>query len=149
MSDDAQAFVTAYLTKARAIIAEHGHLVQYVGPDGPGSPGYAYTVGLHTAHGFELAMSGLDPQTGRGLLNDLASRAHVLLPHEGLLIDQIVAGGYRLRLTRTVRPREFSVLWAIGAPPSTIVWQAQWPDNAHRFPGDPKYSVSPGTQVLL
>ena len=65
-----RAALDAYQARLKALIAEHGYIVQGVLSDPP----FSYTVGLHqTHHRPELVMVGLDPATMHSVLNDVAS----------------------------------------------------------------------------
>jgi len=64
-----------YLRNIEAVIAAHGHAVQYVGDSQQGGPAaFAYTVGLHTrpGHDYELAATKLGSFVSRDLLNAVA-----------------------------------------------------------------------------
>lgn len=55
-------------------VAKRGYAVPCIGPDpDAGQPPYAYTVGLHVTHGYELALSGL-PDVASDVLGAFSPR---------------------------------------------------------------------------
>lgn len=129
-----------YLHRVADTIDKHGYAVQFVtGDPDTGARPFAYTVGLHISpgHRYEIAVSGLDMQTSRNLLNALAVLAsRGLTPANGLEISHDLPWeGMVLRLRGASRPRRLGVIHALyGQTP--YVWQALWPDRHSRFPGD-------------
>ncbi|MFJ6901543.1 DUF4262 domain-containing protein [Streptomyces hokutonensis] len=143
----------AYLRYVAAVIAGHGHAVQYVGGDPTmGVPPFAYTVGLHTRPGraYELAFAGGGPDLSTTVLNSLAIALadRGVEPADGLEIGGLLQGGLGLRLRMVSRPEDLGVIHAIyGTTPP--VWQALWPDRNGRFPGDAHYGPPATAQPLL
>jgi hypothetical protein len=114
------------------------HTVHHVhDPDG-GLPPCTYSEGLATRPGraFELATTGLGcwlalhviEKTGEQLTDDF------LDPAEGLELDRVLNGGYRVRLRRVGDPAFLSL------PADTVVWQVLTPDKLGGFPGDLGYA---------
>lgn len=107
----------------RAIIAEDGDAVQCVGGNvAAGQRPFAYTVGLDIASdgGYELALSGLDPETATSVLHSLAAALaeRRLKPAEGIEVNDALSHGYALRLRSVSRPEEFGIINALyGATP--------------------------------
>jgi hypothetical protein len=82
----------------RAIIAEDGDAVQCVGGNvAAGQRPFAYTVGLDIAFdgGYELALSGLDPETATSVLHSLAAALaeRRLKPAEGIEVNDVLSHG--------------------------------------------------------
>lgn len=132
----AGAWRTGYLDQVRAVIAEHGWLVQSVFPEA-GDPGplFAYTVGLTACGRAELLVAGLEPGTAQALLNDAAGRAEPFT-HGQQLTDWIV--GYTAVV---VEGPHAEPLWpgtarALYGASAVRLQQLVWPDPAGRFPWD-------------
>ncbi|GAA3838467.1 hypothetical protein GCM10022403_083700 [Streptomyces coacervatus] len=142
-----------YLRAIKAIIANYGHAVQYVGGDPEtGARPFAYTIGLHRSGGrdYELAVSGLGPAASAGVLDLLAEALseNDTPPSAGLQVRNLLELGLDLRLRLVSHPEELGVIRLVyGAAPT--VWQALWPDLANRFPGDPAYDLADELQELL
>ena len=135
--------IDEYLARCLEIIAEHGHMVQYVGGDADGTPSFAYTVGLSAsdAHGYELALSGLDGDTARNVLNAAADVLRDATPSEGLLLERVLVG-YVVRLRRAGRDvTKFGVVRRLYGNIDTV-WQVEYPDPDGLFPGDDGYSLT-------
>jgi hypothetical protein len=134
-----------YLKQCLATIAEHGHMVQFVGGSAD-VPASAYTVGLTAseAHGFELALSGLDPDTARNVLNSAADALCGTKPSEGLLVERVLVG-YVVRLRRVDRQAagrvtEFGTVRRLYGDVGDV-WQVEYPDSKGRFLGEPGYDL--------
>jgi len=76
-----KADLDAYIRRARGLIAEHGWVVQYIGPGLPGSgarrndPPYAYSVGLSKAFNHpEIYLVGLPYETSVSVINEAGKR---------------------------------------------------------------------------
>jgi hypothetical protein len=135
-----------YLAQCLEKIAEHGHMVQFVGGDGDG-PAFAYTVGLTAsdAHGFELALSGLDADTARNVLNCAADALRDTKPSGGLLMERVLIG-YVVRLHQIDRQAEdrvtgFGTVRRLYGAVGTV-WQVEYPDHKGRFPGQHGYGLT-------
>lgn len=127
-----------YAKACREKIAAHGHIVQGV-EGGMDTPPLCYTVGLgaRDEFGYELAISGLPPETGALVLNHAVNelRARELSPRPGLDLIGVIAGYVGvLRSAHTVG--RFGVIRLVTGR-SCPVWQVVWPDADHRFPGEP------------
>ncbi|MFF7987756.1 DUF4262 domain-containing protein [Streptomyces sp. NPDC007901] len=135
------------------IIAEHGYAVQHVhGDPATGARPFAYSIGLHTRpdRGYELAVSGLNAEMSHGLLNVLATvlADGGFAPRDGLEVGGVLQDGLALQLRPVSRPEELGIIHATyGITPP--VWQAVWPDQHGRFPGDAHCRLPKGTQTLL
>jgi hypothetical protein len=136
-----------YLLRMAQAIHTYGFAVQHVTADPhTGQAPFAYTVGLHTVsdRGYELAVSGLDPQASLAFLNALATRLRDRNtdPADGQRISGVVASGLvELRLAR--HPENLRIIDALyGFTPT--VWQALWPDqNSARSQDDSPDAAQP------
>jgi hypothetical protein len=135
-----------YLTQCLDTIAAHGHMVQFVGGSDD-VPAFAYTVGLTAsdAHGYELALSGLDPDTARNVLNSAADALRDTKPSDGLLMERVLVG-YVVRLRRVDREdagrvTEFGTVRRLYGSVGDV-WQVEYPDPAGLFPGQDGYSLT-------
>lgn len=144
-------WLSDYLAQCQEIIAKYGHMVQYVGGDQREQTlPLAYTVGLSTSegHGFELALTGLDPDTARNVLNCAADALRDTKPEEGLLVERVIIGGVvRLRKT-TGGLEDFVTLRKLNNNPGDV-WQVEYPDDEGNFPGDPGYGLPAELQQQL
>lgn len=136
-------WIDEYLARSLEIIAEHGHMVCYVGDNPP----FAYTVGLTASkdHGYELALSGLGYDTARNVLNAAADALRDTKPSEGLLMERVLVG-YVVRLRRVDlqaenRATEFGTVRRVYGDVGTV-WQVEYPDPKGRFPGQDGYSLT-------
>ncbi|MFJ3779803.1 DUF4262 domain-containing protein [Streptomyces sp. NPDC090075] len=142
-----------YLNRVTGIIAKHGYAVQYVHSDpATGARPFAYTIGMHRRPncGYELAVSGLPAETSHGLLNVLAATLTNggLDPADGLEILGVLQDGLALQLRPVGCTEDLGVIHAVyGNAP--LVWQAIWPDQHGRFPGDARCRLPEGAQPLL
>lgn len=147
------ASLSAYEQGLWSTMKRHGHAVMGVFESDEGEPPYAYTVGLSLKdeHGYELVVSGLSQDTMGAILNDLARYLKSLYtstgtrPTEGMLVDRILARGYRVRLHAADPDGPFDFaerLTQTRAP----MWQVVWPDKEHRFPGEPGYALGDAQQ---
>jgi len=140
------------IANIRARIEECGCSVIAVGAEpGLGIPQFAYTVGVFHRWGYEFAMSGCGIAAMHNVLNELARRAMdgKLTPRDGQLVEGALGDGYLLRL-KEVHPSWQEFGWmaptlCILAQPT--VWQAQFPDRAGRFPGEPGYDLTALAQL--
>jgi len=133
--------LAAYLDRCRALIKEHGHMVQSVFPDAHTHvPGFAYTIGLSQSGGAELVTIGLPADTATYFLNTVAQRLATtpIADHDD--ITEIANTALRLR---TIPCEEMlphmRVARALLIAPRAIIRQVIWPDPSGRFPGDPAY----------
>ncbi|MEU0110669.1 DUF4262 domain-containing protein [Streptomyces sp. NPDC006251] len=143
-----------YLQKLAEQIAARGYAVPRIGPDPEtGQPPYAYTAGLHVTHGYELAISGLEPEVASEVVDLLATTLleRGTTPAEGVAVDGLLHGGYSLRLRPVGDPARFRIIAALfpELPALPAIWQALWPDAGHRFPGDVGCRITPEGQALL
>ncbi|MGW0757110.1 DUF4262 domain-containing protein [Streptomyces sp. NPDC002814] len=116
-------------------------------PDGDDPP-FTYTLGLSARPGraYEMAAFGLPMRLA---LSVMGCAAEQLVrdgsdPAEGLELDEVLAGGYlvRLRLVRDTTRFE-------GVAPAVPFWQVVVPDKWGYFPGDPHYrDEGPYPQLL-
>jgi Domain of unknown function (DUF4262) len=112
------------------------------------TPGRGYTIGLSERHEHpELVIVGLDDETVVTLLAELATRVTC-----GERLDErtdrlVEVDGRRLRLA-PVHPGHWRTdrfnMWlnyygALRITPPRLAMQAQWPDRAGRYPGDPGF----------
>jgi hypothetical protein len=138
--------VTAGVDELHSAVAEHGWLV-VSGPLGDALPQVTSTVGL-TARGLpELAVSGLDADTGGALLHELAGRlADGEVVEDGAPVHDLLDGADPC-LDEPVRP-------AVALPAgdlygdAVVVRQLVWPDAEGRLPGEPGFA-HPALQPLL
>ncbi|KUN58908.1 hypothetical protein AQJ46_42305 [Streptomyces canus] len=142
-----------YLQRLAEQVAARGYAVPHIFPvPDSGQPPYAYTVGLHVTHGYELAFSGLPGIASDvlGLLAEaLAERGTT--PAEGLAVDGLLHDGYSIRLRPVSDSARFPVIGALfpDLPALPAIWQALWPDPGHRFPGDADCRTTAAAQALL
>ncbi|WP_234315848.1 DUF4262 domain-containing protein [Streptomyces sp. NRRL F-5527] len=143
-------FMTAYVARLRAVIAEHGFAVQPVLAD-ESSAAYCYTVGLHESLGHEFVMAGLDVRVMQGVLHSVVERfAGSSGPVAGEVLDGVLANGFQLLMRPVESLEPFGMLRAVyGGEVAVPYWQAVWPDRDGIFPTDASCSLSPGTQPLL
>ncbi|MFD8727816.1 DUF4262 domain-containing protein [Streptomyces sp. NPDC059611] len=143
-------FMTEYVSRLRAVIAEKGFAVQAVMADA-GSPAYCYTVGLHESLGLEFVMTGLEVTAMHGVLHSVVERfAGSSGPTAGEVLDGLLANGFRLLMRPVDSLEPFAMLRAAyGREIAVPYWQAVWPDRDGFFPTDAACSLSPGTQPLL
>lgn len=143
--------LAAYLERCRALIQEHGHMVQSVFPDAH-VPDFAYTIGLSQAGRSELVIIGLAADTATYVLNAVAQRLAnaPIADHED--ITRVANTPLRLR---TLRNEEIwphmGVASALLVTPPVSIRQVIWPDPSGRFPGDPayKYPLSQSPDELI
>ncbi|MEU6350148.1 DUF4262 domain-containing protein [Streptomyces sp. NPDC047072] len=141
--------LAAYVLRARQLIAKHGYTVQPVVTDGRSAP-YSYTVGLHTTHGYELVMVGIDNPVMNGVLHALVERfTGSAGPDPDERLDGLLANGYQLRMAPVPSLEPFSLLRAVYGPDACPpFWQAIWPDPAGHFPDEAGYSLPRKQQML-
>lgn len=139
-----EARLGAYLDRCRALIAEHGWMVQGVFPtvDEPG-PGFAYTVGL-TANGRpELVVSGLGYEQGGAILN-AAARRHLA---DELRPGMVVEGIASVPFTVVAAPHaEIGMVRNLYGDRAEAV-QLVWPDRGGNYPGDPGWTLGDGQPI--
>jgi hypothetical protein len=137
-----------YLRRCLKLIEENGYMIQFVIGDERQPPPLGYTAGLCTreAAPFELAISGLDYERSGSLLRSLAERPIDWMPYEGMMIDDVLADGFALRLRAVSDVGQFTIarhVYGMAGP----AWQVMWPDPEGRYPVDPGYRSDP--QLLL
>ncbi|WP_328373799.1 DUF4262 domain-containing protein (plasmid) [Streptomyces sp. NBC_00445] len=143
-------FMTEYVARLRAVIAEHGFAIQPVLAD-ERSADYCYTIGLHKSLGHEFVMTGLDVRVMQGVLHSVVERfAGSTGPVVGEVLDGLLANGFQLLMRPVESLEPFAMLRAVyGQEIAVPYWQAVWPDRHGVFPTDASCSLSPGTQPLL
>ncbi|WP_030383013.1 MULTISPECIES: DUF4262 domain-containing protein [unclassified Streptomyces] len=143
-------FMTEYVARLRAVIAEHGFAVQPVLGD-ESIADYCYTIGLHKSLGHEFVMTGLDVRVMQGVLHSVVERfAGSCGPVAGEVLDGLLADGFQLLMRPVESLEPFAMLRAVyGKEIAVPYWQAVWPDRDGVFPTDASCSLSPGTQPLL
>ena len=128
----------AYLEKIVNLIEEHGWAVQAVMTNPP----VFYTVGLTLRYRLpELVVSGLDFDTARGILNELAVKLKKkeLVLVENKNFDEVFEGfSARFKQLSEAEAQELKVA-AIFTPDESPVnaWQLLWPDPSGKFSDDP------------
>lgn len=149
--DITEDWLSDYLKRCVETITKYGHMVQYVGGDQRENiEPLAYTIGLtdNENHGYELALTGLDPETARNVLNAAAHALIKTTPEDGLMVEGVLIG-YVIRLRRaTGGLDDFATLRKL-YPHATTVWQVEYPDSRGNFPGDPEYDLHEGKQQQL
>jgi Domain of unknown function (DUF4262) len=133
----------AYLARVRALIEQHGWMVQAVLPTAtdPATPPCFYTVGL-TSFGQhpELIAFGLPPETATWLLNTLGDRVR---EGEQLTTGQRLEGlledGYALELLAVDNPTEVLTIATDLFGSDVRALQLVWPDTNGCFPWDPGF----------
>lgn len=141
------------LRRQSELIDRYGWAVTAVFPtdDDQGAP-FAYTVGL-TAHGYpELIIAGLDPDTSRILLNDLARRVFDRAEHftVGQRISDLLAGYDAVIVDGPATEALFpGTAFARYGKDNVTLQQVVWPDQHGRFPWDEDYAIAPHAQPLL
>jgi hypothetical protein len=149
-----------FLDRVRAIVDEHGWLVQGVFPtydDPPGTVPFAYTVGLARHGKPELIIFGAGWEQMAGILNLVAGRAldgvdytdglrlhHVLQDHP---VRLVVVPDSRQHLTVANTLAHLEGWWTSQAPLPAL--QVVWPDPHDRFPWDSGYAYELGRQPVL
>ena len=143
----------AFLDTIHQKIAEFGCTVIAVGAcEEDNTPQFAYTIGLTTKHGYELAMSGAEFEDMHRALNQIATRIEkgLLDPRDGLLVEGVLEGGYLLRLKLAdpswgdTFPWVDTALELEGPPP---FWQVQFPAYDGKWPDEEGYNPDPYVQL--
>lgn len=132
-------------------IRAHGFTVIAVGAAADGSaPGFAYTVGVSLLRDIEFVVSGLPIPTMHQVLSTLARKARTggLRLQDDLQVGGVFGGAYLPRLRRADPGHPFGMIRrALGAHVRPVVWQAQFPDKQHRYPGDPGCLLTRSHQI--
>lgn len=137
--------IEAVVERARAMIDQHGWMVQGVFPTAEDhGPPYCYTVGLTECGLPELCMTGLPPEVARVILNTAASQARDS--------GEPFYHGQRLSHLGSLLKNNVTLAVVEGLPSEEGVWpgmayrfydpfevrlqQLVWPDDEGRFPWD-------------
>lgn len=138
--------VSVPLDQLHAAVAEHGWLV--VSGRLADLPQVTSTVGL-TARGLpELAVVGLDEQTGGALLHELAGRLAVgQVPADGAQVDGLLDAGAPPCLDEPVRPHVHLPAADLYGD-AVVVRQLVWPDAEGRLPGDDGFAHADRQSLL-
>lgn len=147
--------VELFLARQAEVIDRVGWLVLHVFPeadDPPDVAAFAYTVGLSARGHPELLATGLPPQAGHGLLNELAGRVHAdarRFQHGELVSNP--AGDQAVVIIDAQPSGEIFPALAFKryGPARVRVQQVLWPDEQGRFPGERGYAVERFPQPLL
>lgn len=131
-----------YLDRVRALIREHGWIVQSVMPDTSRlEPGFSYTVGLADRQLPDLCVFGLPEAVAGEILNTVARR---LVSGEqigaGQRLDHVVEG-FEVALCEVDAGEmgRFRVARALyNAPPKRML-QLLWPDQRGNFPTEASF----------
>ncbi|MER5482579.1 DUF4262 domain-containing protein [Streptomyces sp. NPDC002812] len=128
------------------------HLVHDVFDANGRKPPFAYSSGLaaRPGHAYELAVTGLPGRWAQGVINGAAEQlvADGLEPAEGLELDNVLRGGFLVRLRRVADTSQCTRALLLGGP-DVPVWQILVPDRWGFFPGNPRYSEDPAAQPLM
>jgi hypothetical protein len=136
----------AYLDQCRAVIAEHGWMIQgvFATETSPGPP-FAYTVGLTAAGLPELIITGLPHDLAPAILNN-AAQSHLeteLVP--GKVCD--TAASVPLRIAPAPNA-EIGVAYQLYGERASAL-QLVWPDDAGIYPDEPDWNLPADAQPLL
>ncbi|MGW7090022.1 DUF4262 domain-containing protein [Streptomyces sp. NPDC054871] len=128
------------------------HTVRYIfDPEGLETP-FAYTVGLASRPGrsYELAVFGLPGRLAHSVITCAAEQLvnDHLDPADGMELDEVLQGGYLVRLRLATDTAKFTGAREL-AGPDVLVWQVLIPDKWGLFPGDRHYSDNPDAQPLV
>ena len=130
----------AYAERARAIICNHGWMVQGVS-EGDDFPEFAYTIGLSDKYKCELIVVGLDPARATLVLNSAAktllARGNVPLK-PGEKIEKVVEGYSVCFIAVDEEPRKelMHMNELVTGKSDFQALQLVWPDRSGCFPWD-------------
>ncbi|MEU7228857.1 DUF4262 domain-containing protein [Streptomyces chrestomyceticus] len=127
------------------------HTVTWVcDPDGD-EPPFAYTTGLAARPGraYELAATGLPGPVAHAVITNAAEQlvADGLDPADGLELDEVLEGGYVVRLRRVADTSGCTGARAVYGP-DVAVWQVLVPDKWGLVPGDPHYAEAAAQPLM-
>lgn len=135
----------AYLEQCRDRIRTYGFVIQQAG-----SNGWAYTIGLSSTLGYELACVGLPPEVTFPVINNLAAFLRGKDVPDDQPIAEVANQPVVLRTISLNEEPEIGVLLGVARAlemvPSNLR-QMFWPDPSGHFPGSAEYSF-PNTQDL-
>ncbi|MFD3422622.1 DUF4262 domain-containing protein [Streptomyces decoyicus] len=128
------------------------HTVRWIfDPDGKETP-FAYTVGLaaRPIRSYELATFGLPGRLAHAVITCAAEQLvrDLLDPTEGLELDEVLHGGYVVRLRRAQDTSKFTGARELSGP-HVPVWQILTPDKWGHFPDDRNFTDDPDAQPLV
>ncbi|WP_030372413.1 DUF4262 domain-containing protein [Streptomyces rimosus] len=119
-------------------------------PDGV-EPPFAYSVGLAARPGraYELATTGLPDRVAYAVITGAADQlvADGLDPADGMELDEVLEGGYVVRLWRVTDTSRCTAARAESGP-DVAVWQVLVPDKWGHFPGDPHYAEADAQPLM-
>jgi hypothetical protein len=148
--------IDPHILAYRATVAENGFMIaEFAADPETGTPPHAYTIGLASTRGFELAVNGMPAAVMHHALVELAGRAREkrrLTPADGLFVEGFIEGivepGYVLRLRKAHPDRAFPwIACVLDLAEQPTVWQAQFPSSTRLFPGDEGFDPSPYAQL--
>ena len=122
-------------------ISEHGHQVRGVfGEQG----NFAYSIGRTVKDRPELLVTGVLPlEVMQSIINNVAAQDDESPVRAGDELDEIIAGGYTVRLV-AVRDMDEAQMFGVTnnfGTDDTSALQILWPDSDGHFPGDPGYDT--------
>ncbi|WP_330335647.1 DUF4262 domain-containing protein (plasmid) [Streptomyces sp. NBC_00536] len=133
-----------------AITPQHTvhHVFDATGP----KPPFAYSAGLALRPGraYELSVTGLPGRLAQAVINGAAKQLvnDALDPAEGLELDEVLQGGYLVRLRRAEDTSDCPYARVLGGA-DVPMWQILIPDKWGFYPGDSRYSDDPDAQPLM
>jgi hypothetical protein len=127
----------AYEARMRALIVEHGWVVQGVFPVDAADVWLGYTVGMTAAGLPELVISGLGGEQLQAVLNLFAKRHVGQEIRAGDTVDGVV--NVPVRAIAGLRA-PISFARRMYGPVRADAVQLVWPDDAGLFPGEPGYA---------
>jgi len=140
-----KADLDAYIRRARGLIAEHGWVVQYIGPGIPGSgarqddPPYAYSVGFSRAFNHpEIYLVGLPYETSVSVINAAGNRIKEGMRFDGACYSDVIVEHFPVAFM-PIEKRSVISHSAAGRNILGSVFQGVQmvvPDAAGRFPWD-------------
>jgi hypothetical protein len=142
--------MTLYDSTNEPVLPEHTVRAIF-DPDGKNPP-FAYTVGLASRPGrsYELATFGLPNRFAHAVITCAAKQLMTdhLDPADGLKLDEVLLGGYTVRLRRATDTSKFTAARELSGP-DVPVWQILTPDKWGHFPDDRNYTEDPAEQPFV
>lgn len=133
----------AHRKQLELIIRRHGWACQGVLDDGPGYPGWSYTIGLADQRRPEMIVIGLAHDTARAIFAQVIEEARSGLrkwPRSGDQIDGLLCGSHSMRVVRVkpdlIRGGDWFNLAKQRRAGRFSALQLVWPDRVNLFPDD-------------
>ena len=134
---------TLYFERRERIIKEHGWMVQAVFPsaEDPDDCSFQYTIGLHDRALPELVSTGLPPEVGQAILNDvveaISQRVAAGLPLLGKLELEDWSTPFYLMPAEADKAEELAMGACQRSQGQATYLQVCWPSQDGVFPWEP------------